>query len=140
MPFDTPFLTADELLPENLNFPVEFEPTKVADKKYVINGNTGDYLGVVGNSFKCANHGDFFVGYLLDVAIDAESELVTAVNVLPGNGAEAADAAVLIRQEEAAQGNDVAEVSIDGIGYNAAADRRSWAHMQDFCHEIFTKQ
>ena len=34
MPFDTPFLTADELLPENLNFPVEFEPTKVADKKY----------------------------------------------------------------------------------------------------------
>ena len=43
MPFDTPFLTADELLPENLNFPVEFEPTKVADKKYVINGNTGDY-------------------------------------------------------------------------------------------------
>ena len=52
MPFDTPFLTADELLPENLNFPVEFEPTKVADKKYVINGNTGDYLGVVGNSFE----------------------------------------------------------------------------------------
>ena len=62
MPFDSHILTADELLPENLNFPVEFEPTKVADKKYVINGNTGDYLGVVGNSFKCANHGDFFVG------------------------------------------------------------------------------
>ena len=62
MPFDSHILTADELLPENLNFPVEFEPTKVADKKYVINGNTGDYLVVVGNSFKCANHGDFFVG------------------------------------------------------------------------------
>ena len=62
MPLDTHMFTAEELLPENLNFPVEFEPTKVADKKYVINGNTGDYLGVVGNSFKCANHGDFFVG------------------------------------------------------------------------------
>ena len=62
MPFDSPMFTAEELLPENLNFPVEFEPTKVADKKYVINGNTGDYLGVVGSSFKCANHGDFFVG------------------------------------------------------------------------------
>ena len=62
MPLDMNPFTAEELLPENLNFPVEFEPTKVADKKYVINGNTGDYLGVVGNSFKCANHGDFFVG------------------------------------------------------------------------------
>ena len=62
MPLDmTPF-TAEELLPENINFPVEFEPTKVSDKKYVINGDTGDYLGVVGNSFKCANHGDFFAG------------------------------------------------------------------------------
>ena len=79
----------------------------------------GDYLfSAVDDEARVGKHGDFFVGYLLDVAIDAESELVTAVNVLPGNGAEAADAAVLIRQEEAAQGNDVAEVSIDGIGYN----------------------
>ena len=45
MPLDTHMFTAEELLPENLNFPVEFEPTKVDDKKYVINGNTGEYLG-----------------------------------------------------------------------------------------------
>ena len=44
MPLDTHMFTAEELLPENLNFPVEFEPTKVTDKKYVINGNTGDCL------------------------------------------------------------------------------------------------
>ena len=31
MPYDSLY-TADDLLPENLNFPVEFEPTKVADK------------------------------------------------------------------------------------------------------------
>ena len=49
-----------EYIPEHLDFNVEFEPTKVADKKYVINGNTGDYNGIVGNGFTCASHGDFF--------------------------------------------------------------------------------
>ena len=39
-----------------------FEPTKVKDKKYVINGNTGDYIGVVGDTFNCASHADFFEG------------------------------------------------------------------------------
>jgi len=38
--------------------------------------------------------------------------------VLPGNGPEAADAITLIRQEEAAQGNDVEGLSMDGAGYN----------------------
>lgn len=63
-------------------------------------------------------HGGYFVGYLLDLAIDADSEIITAVNVLPGNGGEAADAVALIRQEETAQGNDVEGISIDGAGYN----------------------
>ena len=47
-------------VPENLDFNVTFEPTKVDDKKYVINENTGDYIGIVGNGFTCASHGDFF--------------------------------------------------------------------------------
>jgi transposase len=63
-------------------------------------------------------HGQFYVGYLVDVAMDADSEIITAVNVLPANGAEAADAAALIHQEEAAQGNDVQGLSMDGAGYN----------------------
>lgn len=63
-------------------------------------------------------HHGFFVGYLLDMAMDADSELITSLNVLPGNGAEAADAAVLIRQEETAQANDVQALSLDGAGYN----------------------
>ena len=67
---------------------------------------------------RTGKHGSYFVGYLLDLSMDADSELITAVNVLPGNGAEAADAATLIRQEEAAQGNAVAGLSMDGIGYN----------------------
>jgi len=49
-----------EYIPENLDFNVIFEPTKVDDKKYVINENTGDYIGIVGNGFTCASHGDFF--------------------------------------------------------------------------------
>jgi IS5 family transposase len=67
---------------------------------------------------RLGKHGEFFLGYLLDLAMDADSELITAVNVLPGNGAEAADAVSLIQQEEQAQGNDVEELSLDGAGYN----------------------
>ena len=59
MPLD---FTAHEIIPQKLNFPVEFEPTKFSEKKYVINGNTGDYIGIVGNSFNCASHTDFFLG------------------------------------------------------------------------------
>src|SRR5260370_40632087 len=66
---------------------------------------------------RCGKHGDFFDGYLTDVTMDADSELITGINVLPANGDEGGDAAYLIRQEEAAQGNDVAAISIDGAGY-----------------------
>jgi transposase len=69
-------------------------------------------------------HGSFFVGYLLDMAIDADSELITSLNVLPGNGPEAADAITLIEQEETAQGNEVAGLSMDGAGYNGPVLRQ----------------
>ena len=49
-------------MPNRLNFGVYFEPTKVQDKKYVINDVTGEYLGVVGHSFSCADHPAFFNG------------------------------------------------------------------------------
>ena len=49
-----------EYIPENLDFDVRFEPTKVDDKKYVINATTDEYIGIVGNGFTCASHGDFF--------------------------------------------------------------------------------
>lgn len=55
MPFD---------IPTHLDFDVQFEDTKVSDKKYVINGNTGQYLGIVGNGFTCASHGDFYRGVM----------------------------------------------------------------------------
>ena len=55
MPFD---------IPTHLDFDVEFEDTKVSDKKYVINGNTGEYQGIVGSGFTCASHGDFYRGVM----------------------------------------------------------------------------
>jgi transposase len=68
-------------------------------------------------------HGGYYEGFLLDVAMDADSEIITAVNVLPANGDEGADTAVLIGQEEGAHGNDVAAVSIDGAGYRGTVLR-----------------
>jgi transposase len=67
---------------------------------------------------RCGKHGQWFDGYLMDILIDADSEIITQVNVLPANGEEAADALELIRQEEAAHGNDVQALSIDGVGFN----------------------
>ena len=55
MPFD---------IPTHLDFDVEFEDTKVDDKKYVINADTGAYLGIVGTGFTCASHGDFYRGVM----------------------------------------------------------------------------
>jgi len=66
---------------------------------------------------RCGKHGDYYDGYLVDVTTDADSAIITAVNVLPANGDEGGDAAHLIKHEEAAHGNDVAAVSIDGAGF-----------------------
>jgi len=49
-----------EYIPENLDFKVDFEATRVSDKKYVINRNTGEPIAIVGKDFTCASHGDFF--------------------------------------------------------------------------------
>jgi transposase len=70
-----------------------------------------------------SKHGEFFTGYLLDVAMDADSQIVTAVNVLPGHGPEALDTLTLLKLEEQAQQNDVQAVSLDGAGFHGEALR-----------------
>jgi len=59
MPLD---MTNDiiESVPANLDFGVAFENTKLADKKYVINDVTGEYLGIVGKDFPGEDHPTFF--------------------------------------------------------------------------------
>jgi transposase len=62
-------------------------------------------------------HHQWFTGYSLDITMDSDSELITAIDVLPPSADEAANATNLIQQEEQAQGNDVETLSIDGIGF-----------------------
>jgi Transposase DDE domain len=66
---------------------------------------------------RLAKHGSFYVGYLVDVSMDADSQIITAMNVLAGGSNEGADAVTLIRQEEQTHGNDVQALSLDGAGY-----------------------
>ena len=58
MPFDITENT--NIVPERLDFEVEFEPTKFEGKKYVINAKTGEYVGIVGKGFNCVSHTSFF--------------------------------------------------------------------------------
>jgi transposase len=82
-------------------------------------------------------HGQFYEGYQFDMAMDADSEIITAINVLPANGDEGADAAVLIAQEEKAQGNDVQAVSTDGAGFRGSV-LRELTDPQGLNLEVFT--
>lgn len=49
--------------------------------------------------------------------MDADSELICAVEMLAGNGDEGANAKALIEAEEAAHNNDVESLSIDSAGF-----------------------
>lgn len=81
---------------------------------------THQLLSVQDPDARHAKHGNYYDGYLLDVAMDADSELITALNVLPGGANEGADAETLLRREEQAHGNDVQAVSMDGAGFQGA--------------------
>lgn len=70
-------------------------------------------------------HGSHFTGYLLDVAMDTDSQIITALDVLPGNGDEAVDTTALIHHEERVHGNDVQAVSIDKVGFRGEL-LRTW--------------
>jgi transposase len=74
-------------------------------------------LSLTDRDARTGKHGDYYDGYLLDVSLDADSELICAVEVLPANGDEAANAKHLIASEEHAHGNDIASLSVDRIGY-----------------------
>lgn len=75
-------------------------------------------LSVADPDARRGKHGEYYEGYLLDVMMDSESELVTGLNVLPANGDEVRDAITLVNGEEQAQGNDIERLSIDGIGFH----------------------
>lgn len=83
------------------------------------NPQAGDKtISVVDPDARRGKHGEYYDGYMLDVLMDPESELITAIDVLPANADEAHNSIALIESEEQAQGNDVEQLSIDGIGFN----------------------
>lgn len=69
---------------------------------------------------RSGKHINYYDGYMLDVCLDSDSELICGIDVLPANADEAANARPLIEQEEAVHGNDIESLSIDTIGYNGA--------------------
>lgn len=75
-------------------------------------------LSVVDPDARCGQHGAYCDGYLLDISLDADSELLTALNILPGNGDETRDAPTLLAAEPQAQGNAIEALSIDGVGWH----------------------
>jgi hypothetical protein len=83
------------------------------------NPNAGDKTqSIVDSEARRGKHGGWYNGYLVDILEDADSEIVTQINVLPANGQEALDAVELAHQEEAAHGNDIESLSMDGAGFN----------------------
>jgi transposase len=68
-------------------------------------------------------HGEYYDGYMVDVLVDSDSELFTAINVMPANGNESADALLLMEQEQSAHGNEIEKLSIDGAGYDGPVIR-----------------
>lgn len=84
-----------------------------------LNPGRGDRtLSVVDSEARRGMHGGFYDGYLLDILVDPDSSLVTQLEVLTANGAEAQDAVDLVTREEAVHGNDIEQLSIDGAGFN----------------------
>lgn len=67
-----------------------------------------------------SKHGEYYDGYLLDVLLDADSDLICGIDVLAANADEAANATHLSASAEAAHGNDIESLSIDSIGFNGA--------------------
>lgn len=74
-------------------------------------------LSVVDTEARQGKHGDYYDGYLCDISQDPDSEILTALNVLPANGDEAADARPLLEAEQRVHHNQVEAVSIDGVGF-----------------------
>src|SRR5262245_60170756 len=72
---------------------------------------------------RSGKHGAYYHGYMLDVSLDADSDLICNLDLLPANADEAASAQSLIEGQEAAPGNDVENRSIPAVAYTGAVCR-----------------
>lgn len=67
------------LVPDNIDFQVSFEETNASHLKYVINADRDDYISVVGNTFACASHGDYFRGVFDKISTNLADEDFTGM-------------------------------------------------------------
>jgi transposase len=88
----------------------------LADREHPKDGDRT--ISIVDPEARCGKHGQWYDGYVVDISLDADSRLITELNVLSAGGDEAADAIALVRQEEETHGNDVEKLSMDGAGFN----------------------
>lgn len=77
-------------------------------------------ISVVDKDARRGKHGDWYDGYVLDVLMDADSEIITQIDVLVAGGDEAKSAISLLKSEQETHGNHVEQLSIDGVGFNGA--------------------
>ena len=54
------YITNGLEVPEYLDFTTRTEPTRMAGKKYVINNNTDEVIGIVGSKFNSVTHTEFY--------------------------------------------------------------------------------
>lgn len=79
----------------------------------------GDRLqSLVDPEARRGKHGQWYNGYVIDISMDADSEIITCVDVLSAGGDEAQSALNLITSEQQAHGNQIESLSIDGVGFN----------------------
>ncbi|NQU96481.1 MAG: IS1182 family transposase [Chloroflexi bacterium] len=69
------------------------------------------------------SHGRTFTGHKASVAVDVDSQLITAVDVIPGNGSDGAHAAELVEAAEANTGARVEQV-IGDTAYGGMETRK----------------
>jgi hypothetical protein len=77
-------------------------------------------LSVFDPDARKGKHHVWYKGYVIDVMMDADSQIITALEVLDAGGDEAKDAVNLVTQEQSAHGNQIEQLSIDGAGFNGA--------------------
>lgn len=80
-------------------------------------------LSLVDTEARRGMHGEWFEGYKVDMLVDADSELITQINVIEASGNEAVNCVTLVMAEQETFGNKIATVSIDRAGYDGAMIR-----------------
>ena len=75
-------------------------------------------LSLVDPEARRGKHHEWYEGYVVDVMMDADSDLITQLQVLEAGGDEAKSAVALVKGEQETHGNKIKEISIDGAGFN----------------------